>query len=214
MTRSISGPLTPLFLDPESAFPKKKQDQTNTTSADSFSNSEPSDQGTNYDTNTHKMADIANMTLEEYATQTTQTFQMGVVRPTIPNNTNFELKGHILHMLREIPFNGNEYEDAHNHVDEVLEIADYVKVPGVSEDLIMLRIFPITKKGKEKKWLKSQPLTEMDTWAKMIAKFLKQFSPPARIAKLKSKNHGLNRWSRRHSMKPRLGLKIGVQFFS
>lgn len=81
------------------------------------------------------------MRLEEYAIRTTENIRTRVVRPTIPNNTNFELKGHILHMLRDIPSNGNEDEDAHNHVDEVLEIADYFKVPGFQEDGIMLRIF-------------------------------------------------------------------------
>jgi len=74
-------------------------------------------------------------------------------------------------------------------VEEVLEIADYFKVLGVAKDAIMLRIFPITLKGVAKKWLKSQPSTEMDTWEKVNAQFLKQFSPPARIAKMKAKIH-------------------------
>ena len=68
--------------------------------------------------------------------------------------TPIELKGHILSMLRHIPFNGKADEDADDHVEEVLEIADYFKVPGVAEDAIMLRIFPITMKGAARKWLK------------------------------------------------------------
>lgn len=187
MTRSASGPLTPPFADLESAF-RKKGPSTPTTNL-SDAEVTDSDREAESDTNTNEMADIANMTLEEYATMNANADRTGVVCPTIPNNTNFELKGHILHMLRDIPFNGNADENAHDHMEEVLEIADYFKVPGVVEDAIMLRIFLITMKGAAKKWLKSQPSREMDTWAKVKAQFLKQFSPPARIAKMKAKIH-------------------------
>jgi len=190
MTRSTSGPLTPPFSDPESAF-RKKGTSTSTANLSDVEVSD-SDGETVRDTNTNEMADIANMTLEEYATRTTNAERTGVVRPTIPNNTNFELKGHILHMLRDIPFNGNADENAHDHVEEVLEIANYFKVPGVAEDAIMLRIFPITMKGAAKKWLKSQPSAEMDTWAKVKAQ---------RFTTLSS-------WNLKLCMKPGFGSRI------
>lgn len=53
-------------------------------------------------------------------------------------------------MIKEIPFFGKEHEDVNNHIDEVLEIAGYFNVPGVSKDAIMLCVLPITFKDVAK----------------------------------------------------------------
>ena len=41
----------------------------------------------------------------------------GLVQPAIPATATFELKGHILAQLKEIPFYGKDYKDAHKHLD-------------------------------------------------------------------------------------------------
>lgn len=40
----------------------------------------------------------------------------GLVPPEIPSKRSFELKGHILSMLKDIPFAGKEYVDAFKHI--------------------------------------------------------------------------------------------------
>ncbi|GJV20887.1 hypothetical protein Tco_1369907 [Tanacetum coccineum] len=45
-------------------------------------------------------------------------------------------------------------EDAHEHVRRVLEIVDLFHFPGVTHDAVMLRVFPITLKGRALRWKK------------------------------------------------------------
>lgn len=65
-----------------------------------------------------EMDDIAEMTMEEYKKRM-RDIGSSLVQPEIPNTTNFELKGHILALLKYIPFYGKDYEDAYKYLDKV-----------------------------------------------------------------------------------------------
>ncbi|GKC56817.1 hypothetical protein Tco_1084415 [Tanacetum coccineum] len=54
--------------------------------------------------------------------------------------------------LREDTYSGNKNEDAHDHVDRVLNIVSFVNIPGVSQDAILLPVFPFTLTGSAKRW--------------------------------------------------------------
>ncbi|KAI3740267.1 hypothetical protein L2E82_30693 [Cichorium intybus] len=120
MTRSSNSPLTPQFQEPEQEFRRRRR-------------------------HARLMADIANLSWEEYASRTQEETGQGLVHPTIPDGTHFEIKGQFLHLLRETLFTGKDAEDANQHVESVLEIADYFHIPGVTKDAVMLR-GPIPKK--------------------------------------------------------------------
>lgn len=91
----------------------------------------------------------------------------GIVRHEIPVATIFELKGHILNMLKDIPFFKKAHKDAYKHIDEVIEITDYFNIPNVKKDEMMLRLLPITLKDASKTWLKSLPLRAITTCANL-----------------------------------------------
>ncbi|GKD82332.1 hypothetical protein Tco_1349171 [Tanacetum coccineum] len=55
--------------------------------------------------------------------------------------------------LRRRLFKGTDDEDAHEHVRRVLEIADLFHFIGVTHDVVMLRVFPITLKGPALQWV-------------------------------------------------------------
>ncbi|GJU70625.1 hypothetical protein Tco_1256884 [Tanacetum coccineum] len=46
--------------------------------------------------------------------------------------------------LREDTFSENKNDDAHEHVERVLDIVSLFNIPGQSHDAVMLRVFPIT----------------------------------------------------------------------
>lgn len=52
--------------------------------------------------------------------------------------TNFELKVHILNMLKDISFFGKDHEDAYRHIDNDFENANYFNIPNVTQDKIIL----------------------------------------------------------------------------
>ena len=60
------------------------------------------------------------MMMEEYKGKMCNDNEPGLVPPEIPTMTNFELKGHILSMLNDIPFSGKDHEDAFRHIEAVL----------------------------------------------------------------------------------------------
>ncbi|GJR03920.1 hypothetical protein Tco_0526904 [Tanacetum coccineum] len=54
-------------------------------------------------------------------------------------------------------------DDAHEHVERVLDIISLFNILGVSHDAVMLRVFPITLTGAAKIWVdRLSPRTESD----------------------------------------------------
>ncbi|GJT16842.1 retrovirus-related pol polyprotein from transposon TNT 1-94 [Tanacetum coccineum] len=74
---------------------------------------------------TEKMAE----TMEEYMSKTRENYGSGITRPTINQDTPFELKGQFLKELRDNTFSGSEHEDANEHIEKVLEIVDLFHIP-------------------------------------------------------------------------------------
>ncbi|GJT35448.1 hypothetical protein Tco_0925867 [Tanacetum coccineum] len=61
--------------------------------------------------------------------------------------------------LREDTFSGNKNNDAHEHVERVLDIVSLFNIPGVSHDAVMLSVFPIPLIGTAKRWKPAEKLT-------------------------------------------------------
>nr|GEX69560.1 putative reverse transcriptase domain-containing protein [Tanacetum cinerariifolium] len=96
---------------------------------------------------------IDNATMEQYLTLTRRNQEPGVVRPEIRDNVNFEIKSQFMRELREDTFSGNKNDDAHKHIEQVLDIVIFFNILGVTLDVAMLRVFPITLTGAAKKWV-------------------------------------------------------------
>ncbi|GJQ89493.1 DNA helicase [Tanacetum coccineum] len=89
---------------------------------------------------------------------------MGEVKPEIGGNVNFEIKSPFMRELREDTFLGNENDDAHEHVERILDIVSLFNIPGVTHDTVMLRVFPITLTGDAKRWVERLPPGTINTW--------------------------------------------------
>ncbi|GJX90850.1 DNA/RNA polymerases superfamily protein [Tanacetum coccineum] len=74
-------------------------------------------------------------TMEQYMSKTQENYGSGVTRPTINQDTPFELKGQFLKELRDNTFSGSEHEDANEHIEKVLEIVDLFHIPKMSKVL-------------------------------------------------------------------------------
>ncbi|KAL7584927.1 hypothetical protein Lser_V15G44247 [Lactuca serriola] len=125
------------------------------------------------------------MAMGDYKKRIRDDVGLSLVHPTIPANATFELKGHILTALKDIPFYEKDHEDAFKHLDEVNDIADYFNTPNIPRETALLRMLPVTFKGVAKDWLKALPPGTITTWAQLHERFLDQFCPPSKISKLK-----------------------------
>lgn len=108
-----------------------------------------------------------------------------LVPPEIPATTNFELKGHILAMIKDIPFYRKDHEDGYKHIYEVNDIDNYFNILNIRRATVLLRMLPVTFRGATKGWLKALPPDAITTWAQLCEEFIQQFSPPSMVAKLK-----------------------------
>ncbi|XP_073057404.1 uncharacterized protein [Primulina eburnea] len=108
----------------------------------------------------------------------------GIARGTIAAN-NFELKPALINMVQQNQFGGAATAYPHLHLRTFLEITDTVKMNGVPEELIRLRLFPFSLRDHARSWLQSLPLGSVTTWADLVTKFLSKYFPPAKSAQLK-----------------------------
>ncbi|GJR81064.1 berberine/berberine-like protein [Tanacetum coccineum] len=90
--------------------------------------------------------------MKQYPAWVQYDIRPGVVKPEIGNDVEFEINSNFIRELRRKLFTGTDDEDAHKHVRRVLEIVDLFYFPGITHDVVMLRVFPITLKGPALRW--------------------------------------------------------------
>ncbi|GKA99410.1 retrovirus-related pol polyprotein from transposon TNT 1-94, partial [Tanacetum coccineum] len=122
-------------------------------------------------------------TMEQYMSKTRENYGSGITRPTINQDTPFELKGQFLKELRDNTFSGSEHEDANEHIEKVLKIVDLFHIPKVTHDQIMLRAFHVSLIGAASRWLRNQPSGSITTREVLKTKFLNKYCPPVRTVK-------------------------------
>ncbi|GJU91367.1 retrotransposon protein [Tanacetum coccineum] len=127
--------------------------------------------------------EIMTKTMEQYMSKTRENYGSGVVRPKINDKTHFELKGQHLKELRENTFSGSEHEDANEHIKKFLEIIDLFHIPEVTQDQVMLRVFPMSLTGAASRWLRNEPSGSITNWETLKMKFLNKYCPLARTTK-------------------------------
>ncbi|XP_073153026.1 uncharacterized protein [Henckelia pumila] len=88
-------------------------------------------------------------------------------------------------MVQQNQFRGAPTEDPNLHLRTFMEIDDTVKIHGVTEDTIRLRLFSFSLRDNSHSWLQSLPLGSITTWEDMASKFLAKYFPPAKSAQLK-----------------------------
>ncbi|GKA00215.1 hypothetical protein Tco_0672765 [Tanacetum coccineum] len=183
MTRSSTKKLLTPFEEPKRVFHSTRKlfktlslDYSSLPEFDLFSNLE--NQSENEVTEA-----MAEPTMEEYMMKTREDYGSGIARPKIDEKAHFELKGQFLKELRDNTFSGSDNEDVNEHIEKVLEIVDLFYIPKVTQDQIMLRVFPMSLTGAANRWLRNEPAGSIDTWETLKKKFLSKYCPPARIAK-------------------------------
>ncbi|GKB54958.1 retrovirus-related pol polyprotein from transposon TNT 1-94 [Tanacetum coccineum] len=122
-------------------------------------------------------------TMEQYMSKTRADYGLGVSRPKIEDNDNFELKGQFFKELQTNTFSGSDHEDANEHIEKVLEIVDLFHIPNITIDQVMLRAFHMSLTGAASHWLRNEPTSSITTWNGLKTKFLNKYFPPARTAK-------------------------------
>ncbi|XP_038880454.1 uncharacterized protein LOC120072115 [Benincasa hispida] len=93
-------------------------------------------------------------------------------------------------MARDIAFRGRLTKDPYKHLRYFLEICGTVKINGVTNDAIRLRLFPFSLKDRAKDWLETIPSESITTWEELAQAFLNKYFPPTKSSKLRKLDIG------------------------
>ncbi|KAJ9542101.1 hypothetical protein OSB04_028607 [Centaurea solstitialis] len=112
--------------------------------------------------------------------------------PTVPTNPitkpglNKEIPGKLLHMIKDLTFNGKHDSNPIVHMENFVDICDLFKTEEGRDDAIRLRVFPLTLTGEARAWLRLLEPSSITTWEGLRSKFLSRFFPPSKIDKLRA----------------------------
>lgn len=100
------------------------------------------------------------------------------------NANNFELKPSLISMVQSQQFGGKATEDPNAHLSAFLDICDTIKINGVSNDIIRLRMFGFSLRDRAKDWYKTLDRSTISTWVQMCQIFLAKYFLPSKAQKI------------------------------
>ncbi|GJS34670.1 reverse transcriptase domain-containing protein [Tanacetum coccineum] len=101
--------------------------------------------------------------------------------------TDFGLRHHMVQQVQNTcQFHGQPDDDANRHIDKFLEITQYMKQNGVSDDALRLSLFPYSLTHHAIVWYDRLPSNSIHPFDDMMRKFLSKYFPPSMVTKLRN----------------------------
>ncbi|GJR89506.1 hypothetical protein Tco_0213517 [Tanacetum coccineum] len=123
-----------------------------------------------------EVTEIMAETMEQYISKTREDYGSGVTRPTINQETPFELRGKFLKELCDNAFSGSEQEDANEHIEKG---AIPSKTAAVKTAIQEWRIPPEWLNGKifsaASEWFTKECIGTISTWDDLVKIFVLKF---------------------------------------
>jgi hypothetical protein len=91
-----------------------------------------------------------------------------------------------LNLVKKEQFTGASTDDAAAHLNNFVELCEMQKYKDVEGDIIKLKLFPFSLRGKVKDWLLSLSRNSIDSWAKCKDALIAKYYPLAKIIALRS----------------------------
>ncbi|GKC86004.1 hypothetical protein Tco_1141721 [Tanacetum coccineum] len=86
-----------------------------------------------------------------------------------------EIQGTFLVKIRDDAFNGNDGENAYEHINKSLKIVGPIKINGLTQDRFRLSIFLVSLAGAAYEWFTKECIASITTWDNMLEKFILKF---------------------------------------
>src|ERR1041384_2798777 len=107
------------------------------------------------------------------------------IAPPATSAPSYEIKPSLLNLVMKDQFSGVG-EDAALHLNNFIELRDMQKYKEVDGDIVKLKLFPFSLRGRAKEWLQSLPKNSIDSWRKCKDAFIERYYPPAKIIQFRS----------------------------
>ncbi|GKD49198.1 zinc finger, CCHC-type containing protein [Tanacetum coccineum] len=83
-------------------------------------------------------------------------------------------------------FHGLRSEDPNQHLKDFLKLVDSLDLDGENRERTRMRLFQFSLRDQASNWLERLPAGSITTWEDLTTRFLAQFFPPGRTAKLRN----------------------------
>ena len=97
-----------------------------------------------------------------------------------------EIKPALLNLVIKEQFSGASTDDAAVHLNNFVVLCEMQKYKDINENLIKLKLFLFSLRGRAKDWLLSLPRNSIDSWTKCKDAFIGKYYPPVKIISLRS----------------------------
>jgi hypothetical protein len=109
-----------------------------------------------------------------------------LLRHMLLRQKKFEIKPALLNLVMKEQFSGASTDDDAAHLNNFIELCEMHKHKDVDGNIIKLKLFPFSLRGRDKDWLLSLPTNSIDSWDKCKDAFIGKYYPPAKIIALRS----------------------------
>jgi hypothetical protein len=132
------------------------------------------------------MDTLENTKLCDFTSTNNNDFICTPIAPPAPAVNFYEIKHALLNLVMKEQFSGVSTDDVVAHLNNFVEICEMQKYKDVDGDIIKLKLFPFSLRGRAKDWLLSLPRNSIDSWVKCKDAFVGKYYPPAKIIALRS----------------------------
>src|SRR4051812_24463108 len=132
------------------------------------------------------MATPENTKLCDFTSTNNDDFICTPIAPPTPEADFYEIKHALLNLVMKEQLSGVSTEDAASHLNNFAELYEMQKYKDINGDIIKLKLFPLSLRGRAKDWLLSLPRNNIDSWDKCKDAFIVKYYPPAKIIQLRS----------------------------
>src|SRR3954464_59963 len=132
------------------------------------------------------MATPENTKLCDFTSTNNNDFICTPIAPPTPEAAFYEIKPALLNLVMKEQFSGISTEDAASHLNNFVELCEMHKYRDIDGDIVKLKLFPFSLRGRAKDWLLSLPRNSIDSWVKCKDDFTGKYYPPAKFISLRS----------------------------
>ncbi|GJU70666.1 zinc finger, CCHC-type containing protein [Tanacetum coccineum] len=124
-------------------------------------------------------------TLRDYSKPSHEGYMNTIELPV--GNNMLPLRSDTIRLVQNgCSFHGLRSEDPNQHLKDFLKLMESLDLDGKNRERARLRLFQFSLRDQARNWLERLPAGSITTWEDLTTRFLAQFFPPERTAKLRN----------------------------
>jgi hypothetical protein len=144
------------------------------------------------------MSNPENTKLCDFTSTNNNNFICTSIAPPTPEATFYEIKPALLNLVMKEQFSGVSTDDDAAHLNNFVELCKMQTYKDIDGDIIKLKLFPFSLRGRAKDWLLSLLRNSIDSWVKCKDAFIEKYYPPPKIISLRSDIMKFKQFNNKH----------------